>query len=113
MDNGARHAVVPGSVGGPGAHRRDQRHQGVRPARIELFDFGDVTSSELVASLAPGARVVKAFNHLPFEQMMSPVAAGHRRVLFVSGDDADAKASVMSVIRANGFAAVDLGSLAS
>jgi predicted dinucleotide-binding enzyme len=57
--------------------------------------------------------VVKAFNHLPFEQMMSPVAAGHRRVLFVSGDDADAKASVMSVIRANGFAAVDLGSLAS
>ena len=51
---------------------------------------------------------MKAFNHLPFEQMMSPVAAGHRRVLFVSGDDADAKASVMSVIRANGFAAVDL-----
>lgn len=56
---------------------------------------------------------MKAFNHLPFEQMVSPVAAGHRRVLFVCGDDADAKASVMSVIRANGFAAVDLGSLAS
>src|SRR5580692_10106583 len=27
------------------------------PPRVELFDFGDSTSSEVVASLAPGARV--------------------------------------------------------
>ena len=42
------------------------------PPTVELFDFGDRTSSEVVASLAPGASVVKAFNHVPFTQLLSP-----------------------------------------
>jgi hypothetical protein len=44
------------------------------PPTVELFDFGDRTSSEVVASLAPGASVIKAFNHIPFT-LLRP---GHR-----------------------------------
>jgi 8-hydroxy-5-deazaflavin:NADPH oxidoreductase len=39
--------------------------------------------------------------------------AGGRRVLFISGDDADAKAAVASLFEDAGFAAIDLGGLAT
>ena len=58
------------------------------PPTFELFDFGDRTSSEVVASLAPGASVVKAFNHVPFMRLLSPLPDGEQHVLFVRGDDA-------------------------
>ena len=83
------------------------------PPTIELFDFGDRTSSEVVASLAPGARVVKALNHVPFAWLLSPPPGGERHVLFVSGDDAAAKAALRSVLEANNFAVIDLGDLAT
>ena len=37
------------------------------PPTVELFDLGDRTSSEVLASLAPGASVVKAFDHVPVQ----------------------------------------------
>jgi predicted dinucleotide-binding enzyme len=40
-------------------------------------------------------------------------AAGGRRVIFVSGDDADAKAEVVALFQDAGFAAIDLGDLAT
>jgi predicted dinucleotide-binding enzyme len=81
---------------------------GVRPA-----DLGSRSSSEVVASLAPGARVVKVANNLTPEQLAAdPVQAGGHRVLFMSGDDAAAKADVSGVLTKAGFAIVDLGSLA-
>jgi len=83
------------------------------PPKSELFDFGDRTSSEVVASLAPGASVVKAFNHVPFERLLSPLPDGEQHVLFVSGDDAAAKAGLRSVLKANNFAVFDLGDLAA
>jgi 8-hydroxy-5-deazaflavin:NADPH oxidoreductase len=83
------------------------------PPTIELFDFGDRTSSEVVASLAPGASVVKAFNHVPFMRLLSPPPDGEQHVLFVSGDDAAAKADLRSVLEANNFAVIDLGDLAT
>jgi 8-hydroxy-5-deazaflavin:NADPH oxidoreductase len=83
------------------------------PPTVELFDFGDRTSSEVVASLAPGASVVKAFNHVPFGQLLSPPPDGEQHVLFVSSDDAAAKADLRSVLEANNFAVIDLGNLAT
>jgi len=72
------------------------------------------TSSELLADLVPGARVVKAGNTLGADVLGSdPHEAGGRRVIFVSGDDADAKADVVAVFQDAGFAAIDLGGLAA
>jgi 8-hydroxy-5-deazaflavin:NADPH oxidoreductase len=83
------------------------------PPTVELFDFGDRTSSEVVASLAPGASVVKAFNHVPAMRLLSPPPGGEQHVLFVSGDDTAAKAGLRPVLEANKFAVIDLGDLAT
>jgi predicted dinucleotide-binding enzyme len=75
-------------------------------------DLGDKTSSEVVAELVRGARVVKAFNTLDAAILAAdPQVAGGQRVLFFSGDDATAKESVHQLIKAIGFAGIDLGGL--
>ena len=67
-------------------------------------------STEIVGDLVPGARVVKAFNHLqPHLLSGDPRAEGGSRVLFYSGDDARSKADVGSLISKLGFAGIDLG----
>lgn len=77
------------------------------------IDLGGRTSSEIVAELAPGARLVKAFNTLRPEWLVAdPRAAGGRRVVFFSGDDARAKAEIGRLIERLGFAGIDLGRLA-
>ena len=77
------------------------------------FDLGGRSSSEVFSEFVPGAKVVKAFNHLqPHLLSGDPRAEGGRRVLFLAGDDAQAKANVSQLISRLGFAAVDLGSLA-
>ncbi|WP_342246558.1 NADPH-dependent F420 reductase [Pseudomonas sp. OTU5201] len=70
-------------------------------------------SSEVFTDLVPGARVVKAFNHLQ-PQLISgnPASEGGRRVLFYSGDDAQAKVDVGGLIERLGFFGIDLGALA-
>jgi predicted dinucleotide-binding enzyme len=70
-------------------------------------------SSQVVADLVSGARLVKAFNHLRADILASdPRADGGRRVLFYSGDDSAAKAEVGALIDRLGFAGIDLGPLA-
>lgn len=77
------------------------------------FDLGSRASSEVFADTVPGARVVKAFNHLqPHLVSGDPASEGGKRVLFYSGDDVDAKAQVGALIDRLGFAGIDLGSLA-
>jgi 8-hydroxy-5-deazaflavin:NADPH oxidoreductase len=77
-------------------------------------DLNGRTSSELVADLVAGARVVKAANTLGAEVLGSePQEAGGRRVIFISGDDADAKADVGTLFEEAGFAAIELGDLAT
>jgi 8-hydroxy-5-deazaflavin:NADPH oxidoreductase len=77
-------------------------------------DLNGRTSSELVADLVAGARVVKAANTLGADVLGSdPQESGGRRVIFVSGDDADAKADVVALFEEAGFAPVDLGGLAT
>lgn len=70
-------------------------------------------SSEVFADLVPGARVVKAFNHLqPHLLSGNPQAEGGKRVLFFSGDDAAARADVGALIDRLGFFGIDLGPIA-
>src|ERR1700719_19821 len=57
--------------------------------KLVLADLGDKGASEVVAALAPGARVVKAFNSIVIERFnQGPAKDGGRRVIFVSGDHA-------------------------
>ena len=77
-------------------------------------DLNGRTSSEIVTDLVVGARVVKAANTLSAEVLASdPHEAGGQRVIFISGDDADAKTDVVAVFQDAGFAAIDLGDLAT
>jgi predicted dinucleotide-binding enzyme len=85
------------------------------PVEAPLFkpvDLQGLVSSQVVAGLVSGARLVKAFNHLRAQVLASdPRADGGRRVLFYSGDDNTAKAEVAALIDRIGFAGIDLGSL--
>jgi predicted dinucleotide-binding enzyme len=79
---------------------------------FRAVDLDGRASSSVVADLLPGARVVKAFNHLGAALLGSdPQSDGGRRVLFYSGDEQDAKARVAELIGQLGFAGIDLGTL--
>lgn len=86
------------------------------PIEAPLFkpvDLHGRASSEVFAGMVPGARVVKAFNHLRPELLAAdPAAQGGQRVLFYAGDDAQAKSEVGTLIGRLGFAGIDLGPLA-
>jgi predicted dinucleotide-binding enzyme len=69
-----------------------------------------------VAGEESGGRPVEQAiaNTLSAEVLESdPQQADGRRVIFVSGDDADAKAEVVALFQDAGFAAIDLGDLAT
>jgi hypothetical protein len=77
-----------------------------------LANIGNLSTSQLVAALAPGARVVKALNNMRARALEAdPVIGDARRVAFVSGDDAGAKKEVESLLKAFGYSVVDLGNL--
>lgn len=81
---------------------------------LVLADLDGRTASDIVAELAPGARVIKAFNSIPMAQFeLGPRVESGRRVLFVSGDDLKAKAVVRGLIEGFGFAVIDLGGLSA
>ena len=86
------------------------------PIEAPLFkpvDLKGRASSEVFADFVPGARVVKAFNHLLAAVLAGdPVAEGGKRVLLYSGDDARAKAEIGALIDKLGFFGIDLGALA-
>jgi predicted dinucleotide-binding enzyme len=79
---------------------------------IKAIDLGGTPSTDVIAGFVPGARVVKAFNHLDVNVLAEPAANGGQRVLFYSGDDAAAKADVRAMLEKMGFFPVDLGSQA-
>lgn len=83
------------------------------PIEAPLFKPAELNgrlSTGIFADLVPGARVVKAFNHLqPHLLSGDPKAEGGSRVLFYSGDDARAKAEVGALISRLGFTGIDLG----
>ncbi len=75
-------------------------------------DVGNLSTSQLVAALAPGARVVKALNNMIVSNLAAdPVVNGARRVAFVSADDDGAKQRVQTLLESCGYSVVDLGNL--
>jgi predicted dinucleotide-binding enzyme len=75
-------------------------------------DVGNLSTSQLVAALAPGARVVKALNNMTVPNLEAdPVVNGARRVAFVSADDDGAKKRVELLLKELGFSVIDLGDL--
>src|SRR5712691_7671449 len=80
--------------------------------KLVLADLGDKGASEVVAALAPGARIVKAFNSIVIERFnQGPAKDGGRRVIFVSGDHAEPIEFVKNLIASFGFAPIHLGGL--
>jgi 8-hydroxy-5-deazaflavin:NADPH oxidoreductase len=88
----------------------DATNQFTRDGGFEVPD--DDTGSEWVARQAPGARVVKGFNTL-FARVLAadPRHAEGRQVVFLAGDDADAKATFAELVDGLGYAPVDTGTL--
>ena len=78
-----------------------------------LEDLGGLPSSAVIARALPGARLVKAFNHLPARVLAEdPASNGGRRVVFLSSDDESATATVAALVEQLGYAPVSLGKIA-
>jgi hypothetical protein len=70
------------------------------------------TSSEIVAEMADGARLVKSISNMPMAWIQDFSPSKPRTVIFTSGDDTEAKQLVIDLINSTGLVAIDLGSLA-
>ena len=80
---------------------------------VPVEELGRLQSSAVIARALPGARLVKAFNHLPAKTLaLDPQTKVGRRVIFVASDDAKASADVAELVERLGFAPVALGKLA-
>jgi len=86
------------------------------PGRDGEMDLRGLASSEVVARHLSGSRVVKAFNTIYFvrlaENGLPDAPLEEREVIFVAGDDAEAKQVVFGLIEEIGFAPVETGTLA-
>jgi 8-hydroxy-5-deazaflavin:NADPH oxidoreductase len=90
----------------------DATNQFAKLDPVEVADLGDQTGSERVATLAPKASVIKAFNTLHAQYIVPhPRHPAGRQVLFYAGDDDAAKATFYEVTDGLGFAPVDVGAL--
>src|SRR5246500_3192154 len=75
-------------------------------------NVGNLSTSQLVAALAPGARVVKALNNMIVPNLEAdPAVNGARRVAFISADDDGAKKRIQTLLEGFGHSVIDLGNL--
>jgi predicted dinucleotide-binding enzyme len=75
-------------------------------------DPGRSTTQDL-AELLPGARLVKAFNTIGFENLATARDRSVPAAMFVAADDEAAKRVVMDLASETGFAAEDAGGLSN
>ena len=80
---------------------------------VPVEELGGLPSTAALARSFPGAKVVKAFNHLPAGVLAqgSKTPHGGRRVVFISSDDDAASASVAALVDRLGFAPIELGKI--
>ena len=71
----------------------------------------DTSAAEQIAAHAQGARVVKAFNTIPYTTMDDPTFGEQRADLFLCGDDEKAKSTVAQLAEDLGLDVVDTGPL--
>jgi 8-hydroxy-5-deazaflavin:NADPH oxidoreductase len=86
---------------------------GMLDGRLALVTTGYPSGAAFVAAHAPGARIVKALNQTGFENLADPAQFSQRPVMFVAGEDADAKDVVLSLVNDLGFEAFDAGPLST
>jgi predicted dinucleotide-binding enzyme len=83
---------------------------------VPALDADETTSSQLLASLLPGATVVKAFNTIYFRRLLEEsrpdLPTEERLAIPIAGDDPNAKQTVLELIEQIGFTGVDAGTLA-
>jgi len=80
---------------------------------VPVDELDSLPSSAVIARALPGARLVKAFNHLPAKVLAAdPNVNGGRRVIFLSSDDESATVPVAALVEHLGFAPIGLGRLA-
>lgn len=104
-------AVAAQRTGGTGKLVVDVTNT-LQPADRDGMDLHGLLSSEFNAQFVVGAKVVKAFNHLPIQKLgMHPQAEGRRQVVFISSNDAGASAAIAALASRLGFAPVELGRL--
>jgi hypothetical protein len=72
---------------------------------------GKGSNAALIQAAAPGARVVKAFNTLNWQQMVDPESAGGPISIPLAGDDAAAKGVIAELVEGMGLHAIDVGPL--
>ena len=65
-----------------------------------------------MAQYLPGVRLVKAFNSLGSRMLQNPIRNGERIGVPIAGDDDEAVAIVVNLVRDAGFDPVIVGSLA-
>ncbi len=83
-----------------------------KAGEFTLADVGNLSTSQLIAALAPGARVVKALNTMVVPNLEAdPIVNGARRVAFISADDDSAKKQVATLLEGFGYSVIDLGNL--
>lgn len=86
------------------------------PQRDGEIDLDGRTQTGLVAEHLDDSAVVKGFNTMYYETLgeeaRPDTPLNDRLVLFIAGDDADAKATVTALIEETGFAPFDVGLLA-
>jgi predicted dinucleotide-binding enzyme len=74
------------------------------------FEFGVATSNgEIVQAALPGARVVKAFNTIPWQAMIDPGQSPRTPLVPLSGDDEAAKDRVAELAAGMGLQPLDFG----
>jgi predicted dinucleotide-binding enzyme len=71
------------------------------------------TSSEMIAEMAVGARLVKSISNMPMDWIQDFSPNKPRTVIFTSSDDTEAKQLVIDLVNSTGLVAIDLGSLAT
>lgn len=84
---------------------------GMTPDGFGLVLGHTTSAGEEVARLLPKARVVKSLNQIGAEIMADPTVLPATPVMFVAGDDAEARAKALSLVTDLGFDAQDFGPL--
>ena len=83
-----------------------------RAGKFTLADVGNLSTSQFIAGLALGSRVVKTLNTITVPHLEAdPFVGKARRVLFISGDDDGAKKEVETLLTGFGYSVIDLGNL--
>ena len=86
-----------------------------RDGHIAELDDETTTTAEMLQRHLPESKVVKAFNHIYAADLTehgTPAGTPDRRALVIAGDDAEAKATVTSILDSFGYDTVDAGPLA-